>query len=127
MTSIYLLPVCWFFLVVLFLCFSSNSSSFLPSSKDGSYAVTSKGAAEQTLKLCNRMVTSLGADINGVPITPEMQKKLETHLNDMASRGLRTLALAYKRLKPEEGRSLADKPEDAENVWMIYSLCNEYF
>lgn len=53
---------------------------YLTPVKDGSYAVASKGAAEQTLKLCTHIVLAMDADVRGVPITPEIQKKLEAQV-----------------------------------------------
>ena len=91
------------------------SVSFLRPTKDGNYFVATKGAAEQTLKLCSHIVMSLNSDPNGVPLTADINRRVEALLNDMASHGLRTLGLAYKVLPAAEVDKMTQY-EEAEKV-----------
>lgn len=63
-----------------------------------------KGAAEIVLKRCNRFIDAKG-DI--VPMDQNKAKDMEESIiNNYAKRALRTICIAYKEVKPGDGRSL---------------------
>ncbi len=55
-----------------------------------------KGALECVIPLCNSVLI----DGNIQPLTAKLRQRIATAENDMADKGLRILAMAYRRLKP---------------------------
>jgi magnesium-transporting ATPase (P-type) len=70
-----------------------------------------KGASEIVKNCCSHYV-----DINGAvqPMTEEMRGSLDTVINGYAKQALRTIALAYKDIMPNEHGENHDEPIDAE-------------
>lgn len=63
----------------------------------GAYLVLCKGAAEMVLELCTH-VQLPGADGRSEPITTDRRAQLNESIVSFASAGLRTLAIAFRRL-----------------------------
>ena len=73
----------------------------------GGYLLTVKGAPEVVLERCARVLDPTGP----VELGSDLRSSLLATLDDMAARGLRTLALAYRTM-PERPGSLVHAEED---------------
>lgn len=69
---------------------------------NGNYRVITKGAPEVLWTLCTRVQTRSGV----VAMTTEMKQKLQRRSDDMASRALRVLGVAYRDTTSSSGENL---------------------
>lgn len=70
-----------------------------------------KGASEIVKSCCSHY---LDEDGNVKDLTDDMNSKLDGHINDFAENALRTIALAYKDILPNEHGVEHDEPKDEE-------------
>jgi calcium-translocating P-type ATPase len=85
--------------------------------RDGSLWVDAKGAPEQLLPSCSRI---LGADSSERPLGQEERAEVNRALGDYAARGLRVLAVADRRLA--KGSPVPARREDAERELCFLGL-----
>eukprot|EP00761_Pharyngomonas_kirbyi_P011758 gb/GECH01011784.1/.p1 GENE.gb/GECH01011784.1/~~gb/GECH01011784.1/.p1 ORF type:complete len:1002 (+),score=264.50 gb/GECH01011784.1/:1-3006(+) len=79
---------------------------------DDNYRIYTKGASEIVLGLCSRY---MGNDGNVADISPDKREELDEEITQMASRGLRTIAIAYKDFSLEDPQVLEDPQYDPED------------
>jgi Mg2+-importing ATPase len=71
-----------------------------------------KGAIEEMLPLCVSADDNAAAPGGVVPFTPEMRKEVRRVTRKLNQEGLRALAVAYKRLPPEERAYTVEDEKD---------------
>lgn len=78
-----------------------------------------KGAPEILMKRCSARLTASGEE----PLTPERIRELEAELRSWQARGMRTLAICFRRAELAEGADLAEEAKDL--VWMGFAAISD--
>ena len=78
-----------------------------------------KGAPEILMKRCSARLTASGEE----PLTPERIRELEAELRSWQARGMRTLAICFRRADLAEGADLAEEAKDL--VWMGFAAISD--
>ncbi|KAJ6231027.1 cation transporting atpase [Anaeramoeba flamelloides] len=84
--------------------------------EDQNKIVYSKGASEIMLELCNRSLTETGEIIE---LDKSSKKEVTKILNEMASNGLRTLALTYKEFEEYDEKMLEEQENFETDLILI--------